>query len=147
MAKLRRGRRPSRTKVSKDYQVFVSHATADKWIARVICEKIEQTGASTFRDDRDIKGGDDIPEQIRRQIIRSKELLLLLTPKSVGRPWILIEAVLAWDRSKRIRIIVVLYHVEFDSIPEIIKTRKAIPLNDFDNYLAELADRLRELKK
>ena len=42
------------------YLVFVSHATADKWIATVLCEKMEETGAKTFRDDRDIGGGDDI---------------------------------------------------------------------------------------
>jgi hypothetical protein len=46
----------------KPYQVFVSHATADKWLAKAICEKFEATGAATFRDDRDIRGGDDIPE-------------------------------------------------------------------------------------
>jgi hypothetical protein len=38
----------------KPYQVFVSHATADKWIAKVICERIDATGATSFRDDRDI---------------------------------------------------------------------------------------------
>jgi hypothetical protein len=53
------------------YLVFISHATADKWIAKVFCEKIEAIGAKTFRDDRDINGGDDLPEQIRRQIIRA----------------------------------------------------------------------------
>ena len=52
---------------SSPYLVFVSHATADKWLATILCEKIEQTGAQTFRDDRDIHGGDDIPEEIRRQ--------------------------------------------------------------------------------
>ena len=69
----------------KPYQVFVSHATADKWIAKILCEKIEGTGATTFRDDRDIEGGDDIPEQIRRQIKQSKEMVVLLTPASVER--------------------------------------------------------------
>jgi hypothetical protein len=39
------------------YLVFISHATADKWIAKVFCEKIEAAGAETFRDDRDINGG------------------------------------------------------------------------------------------
>jgi hypothetical protein len=30
-----------------------------------ICEKIKAAGATTFRDDRDIGGGDDIPEAVR----------------------------------------------------------------------------------
>ena len=27
-------------------KVFISHATADKWLAKMICEKIEGTGAT-----------------------------------------------------------------------------------------------------
>ncbi len=65
----------------KPYQVFVSHATTDKWLATTLCEKIEAAGAATFRDDRDIDGGDDIPERIRSEIKRSRELVVLLTMK------------------------------------------------------------------
>jgi hypothetical protein len=72
----------------KPYQVFVSHATADKWLAKAVCEKIEAAGAATFRDDRDIRGGDDIPEEIRRQIKLSKEIVVLLTPESINRQWV-----------------------------------------------------------
>lgn len=64
MAKLKQTRKRSGTKAEK-YSVFVSHATADKWLAKTLCEKIEETGAATFRDDRDIDGGDDIPDRIR----------------------------------------------------------------------------------
>ncbi len=51
-------------KAKPAYRVFVSHATADKWVARMICEKIEAVGAITFRDDRDIEGGDSIPKSL-----------------------------------------------------------------------------------
>src|SRR5437868_5938888 len=97
----RKRRKSDRRAKSSDrtYQVFVSHATADKWIATVICEKLEAAGAATFRNDRDINGGDDIPDEIRRQIKRSKELLVLLTPKSVGRSWILFETGAVWGWS------------------------------------------------
>ncbi|NLS98000.1 MAG: toll/interleukin-1 receptor domain-containing protein [Planctomycetaceae bacterium] len=93
--------RPSRPR----YQVFVSHATADKWIASTFCEKIDATGASTFRDDRDINGGDDIPESIRSQIKQSRELVVLLTPESVDRPWVLLEVGAAWALRRDYRII------------------------------------------
>ena len=62
---------------AKPYQVFLSHATADKWLATVLCEKIELTNAVCFRDDRDIEGGDDIPENLRKQIKKSQELVVL----------------------------------------------------------------------
>jgi len=93
-----------RKRSAKPYQVFVSHATADKWLATTLCEKIEQAGAATFRDDRDIDGGDDIPERIRAAIKRSRELVVLLTPHSVNRPWVLPEVGAAWGWSKAVRI-------------------------------------------
>lgn len=134
--------RARRSNGNEPYQVFVSHATADKWIARAICEKLEAVGATTFRDDRDIAGGDDIPEEIRRQIKRSEEMVVLLTPKSNGRPWVLLETGAAWGCRKGFRIVVVLYHVDIDPLPDMLKSKKAIPLNDFDDYLAEVAHRV-----
>jgi TIR domain len=129
--------------VGRPYQVFISHATADKWIAKTLCEKIEETGATTFRDDRDIAGGDDIPEEIRRQIKRSKELLVVLTPESVNRPWVILEVGAAWGWSKRVRITMIMCHVSFDPMPDMFKSKKAISLNQIDDYLNELTQRVR----
>jgi hypothetical protein len=100
-------------------------------------------GDEFFRDDRDIGGGDDIPEEIRRQIKQSKEILVLLTPASVERQWVTLEVGAAWGWSKRVRIVVLMYHVSVDPIPGMIKNKKAVPLNDFDHYLNELAHRVR----
>lgn len=122
------------------YQVFVSHATSDKWLATTICEKIEETGATTFRDDRDIQGGDDIPDEIRRQIKQSKEIVVLLTPDSVGRQWVTLEVGAAWGRSQKVRML--MCHVPVDPIPDMIRSKKAIPLNEFNHYLAELRHRV-----
>lgn len=126
------------------YKVFVSHATADKWVARAICEKLDALGATTFRDDRDIKGGDDIPEEIRSEIKRSKELVVILTPVSVNRPWVLLEVGVAWGWSRNTRITAILYHVTADTIPDIIKSKKAIALNDFDTFAGEVAARIKK---
>ncbi|MBN2580340.1 MAG: toll/interleukin-1 receptor domain-containing protein [Pirellulales bacterium] len=127
---------------SAPYQVFISHATADKWIAKVLCEKIEATGAKTFRDDRDINGGDDIPDQIRRQIIRSNEMIVLLTPESVDRLWVHWEVGAAWGRRSNARIVAILCHVSVDTIPNIIGSKKAVSINSFNDYLEALKKRL-----
>jgi hypothetical protein len=105
---LARARRPR-------YQVFVSHATSDKWLARMLCEKIEAIGAKTFRDDRDIDGGDDIPDAVRTAIEKSDEMVVLLTPVSVSRPWVLLEAGAAWQQG--LRIVAVLQHIQIEPIP------------------------------
>ena len=125
------------------HQVFVSHATADKWVATTLCEKIEATGATTFRDDRDIQGGDIIPAEIFAQIKRSREFIVLLTPMSVSRPWVLIE-IGAACQCRGLRITPVMYHVVGpDPIPAMIHQNKGYTLNDFDQYLTELKTRLK----
>jgi hypothetical protein len=139
-----RPKRAAKRSSKPNYQVFISHATADKWIATVFCEKIEAAGASTFRDDRDINGGDDIPEEIRTGIKQSRELVVLLTPESADRPWVLLEVGAAWGWRKNYRIVPVLCHVTVDAIPGIIRGKKAFLLNDFDQYLKELHKRVHE---
>src|SRR3990172_4367525 len=126
----------------REYRVFMSHATADKWIAKVICEKLESVGATAFRDDRDIQAGDNIPDQIRREIKRSHEFLLLLTPASQIRPWVWIELGGAWVSRRSRRIVVVVHQLGFDAIPDISKPTKAVRLDDFDDYLAEVKQRV-----
>ena len=121
MAKKPFTKRAAKRLAKRKYQVFVSHATADKWLATTFCEKIEATGATTFRDDRDINGGDDIPEEIRTQIKRSRELVVLLTPESVDRPWVLLEVGAAWCWRRDYRVVPILCHVTVDGIPDIIK--------------------------
>jgi hypothetical protein len=101
------------------------------------------TGATTFRDDRDIQGGDYIPDAIRRQIKQSREIVVLLTPQSVGRQWVILEVGAAWGWSKRIRILLIMYHVSVDPIPDMIKNKKAISLNDFDQYRDDVSERVR----
>ena len=129
---------------SKPYQVLVSHATADKWLATTICEKIEATGATTFRDDRDIDGGDDIPETIRAEIKRSRELVVLLTPESADRPWVLLEVGAAWGWSKTVRITPIMCHVDVGPIPGMIKSKKAININECPGFLSELKVRVKK---
>ncbi len=109
----------------------------------MLCEKIEQAGATTFRDDRDINGGDDIPERLRAEIKRSKELVVLLTPESYDRPWVLIEVGAAWGGRKNFRIVAILCHVTVEKIPDMLKSKKAFSLNDVGDYLEELAQRVR----
>jgi hypothetical protein len=134
-----------RLKISaKRYQVFVSHATSDKWLAKILCAKIEAVGAKTFRDDRDIDGGDDIPDAVRAAIEKSDEMVVLLTPVSVNRPWVLLEAGAAWQRG--LRIVAVLQHIQVEPIPGMLKAKKVIDLNQFDEYLLELGKRRKAAK-
>jgi hypothetical protein len=91
-------------------------------------------------DDRDIEGGDDIPDVLRDQIGASSEILVLMTPVSVTRTWVLLEIGAAWHAGKRI--IPLCYHVDTDKIPTMLQKMKALALNDFDRYVSELQNRV-----
>jgi hypothetical protein len=108
----------------------VSHATADKWLAVTLCEKI------------DIAGGEIIPDKIFAEIARSRKFIVLLTPASVERPWVLIE-VGAACMCDGLRIIPIMYHVGPDPIPAMIHRNKGFLLNDFGAYISEVSARVK----
>lgn len=127
----------------RTYQVFISHATADKWVATQICEILKTRDVQTFRDDRDINGGEEIPEAIRKAIRQSDEMIVLLTPSSVNRPWVQFEMGAAWGRRDGYRINILLYHTTANDIPQQFNTKKACSLNDFGQVCAEIERRAR----
>jgi hypothetical protein len=135
-----------RKRPNSGYKVFISHASGDKWLAKVNTARIEATGATAFRDDRDIDGGDDIPERIRKEIKSSREMVVLLTPLSVRRPWVLFEVGAAWGWRQNARIVTIRQHIIVDRIPELIKAKKSIDLNEVDAYLGELVKRIKKAK-
>ena len=125
----------------KRHLVFVSHATYDKWIAKVVCEKLEsqEVGASAFRDDRDIDGGDSIPESIMKAIRECSELVVLLTPQSVVRQWVVAEIAMATILGKRV--VPFLYHVKPDEMFALIRDTKAYDLNDLESVRKRVNER------
>jgi hypothetical protein len=125
----------------KPYRVFVSHATADKAMANTICAAIDAIpGATTFRDDRDIAGGENIPQTIRGAIRRSDQLLVLLRPTSIMRPWVILEIGMAYGLGKRI--VPICYNVEMDTI-DLLAMTKAYRFADLEAYLNDLRRRVR----
>lgn len=128
------------------YLVFISHSSKDKWIAHQIARLVEERGegygVKTFLDEKDIEGGDSIPEEIRDSIQKCDELLVLLSPYSVDRPWVLIEIGAAWGQQKRI--VAIIDKISPADMPDVIEQHKAIDLNDFEDYLNQLVARARE---
>lgn len=128
------------------YLVFISHASEDLWVARQmkrqIEERIEKVGGAVFLDESNIQSGDYFVDKIVDAIQRSTELVVLITPESIQKEWVMAEIGAAL--SQRMRIVAVLYKVPFEEMPDLLAQRKAIPLNDFDEYLSELEARVRE---
>ena len=129
----------------RTWLVFISHAGADTWVAKRIAEKIEVCGAKTFLDEAHIAVGEDFEERILHALDQTDELLVLLTPWSLKRPYIWAEIGAAWY--KRIPIVGVLYgltpqelHAQA-GVPTLIKRRDLIDINQLDTYLSQLRER------
>lgn len=124
------------------YHIFFSHATYDKFVAKTVCERVERIGLTTFRDDRDIHGGDDIPEEIVSAIESSHEVVVLFTPQSLSRTWVTLEIGMAL--AFRRRIVPLLYHVEAKELPDVLRLKRGYDVNQLDEFLKELRSRYLE---
>lgn len=137
-----------REAAAKGTLVFVSHGGADTWVARQIERGIRDAGSEAFLDEANIGVGEDFSDTIRASLQRADELLVLLTPWSVRRPWIWVEVGAAFQRG--ILIIGVLYGLSPEelrsdtSIPIFLLERNLINLNDIQRYLDQLQRRVNE---
>jgi hypothetical protein len=133
--------------IKKSYKVFVSHSGDDIWVAEQIARRIEDCGASTFLDRRDIATGDNFKERIRDEIPKCEELLALFTPWSRRRAWVRHEIGLA-DAFRK-RIICVFYKVTIadfdpqDDGPGPLEGLNIIELNNLNTYFQALRKRVR----
>ncbi|MCI0486071.1 MAG: toll/interleukin-1 receptor domain-containing protein [Blastocatellia bacterium] len=125
--------------------IFISHSSKDTWVARQIAREVSLCGATPFLDEADVEVGEDFEEKILGFLEQAHELLVLLTPWALDRPYVWAELGAAWGR--RIHIVGILHGMtptEFQSrpgIPVFIKKRDLLDINDIDLYLQQLKAR------
>lgn len=123
------------------YKVFISHSSIDTWVAKQIARYINDLGAATFLDVEDIDHDDDVDEQILVAAASADELLVLLTPWSKSRPYVLMETGIFWG--SRRRIVSVLHGLGPKKIPEPLQNLKFIDINEIDSYFQRLKKRVK----
>jgi hypothetical protein len=129
----------------RKHMVFVSHSARDTWVARQIAREIKRCGGQAFLDEAEIEIGQDFEEEILQSLEEADELVVLMTPWAIERPYVWAELGTAWYR--RIPIVILLVGMtpaEFQSkpgIPVFVKKRNMVDLNNIDSYLEELTTR------
>ena len=136
-------------KESEDrHLVFISHSSTDTWVARQLARRIGECGARAFLDEAEIDVGADFEEDILEFLEKADELVVLLTPWALERPYVWAELGAAWGH--RIPIVALLHGVtpgELQSrrgVPVLLKKRNFVELNDVDRYFDQLQLRVRE---
>jgi hypothetical protein len=98
-----------------------------------------------FLYEKDIGAGASIPGSIRKSLRECGEFLVLLSRYSLESHWVSIEMGAAWVLGKRI--IAIVDKITPEEMPDIITPYKAVDLNDFDQYLQELFQRVKRRGK
>lgn len=126
-------------------KVFISHSSADRWVAQQIAKNIREHGGQTFLDCEDIESGDDFEEMILSEAESATELLVLFTPSANDRKYIWIEIGMFFSSKKRITGI--LYGITKEAIssdgkiPILLKKINSRDINEIDKYFREIKTR------
>lgn len=130
-----------RTPAHHQYDFFISYAAGDAHIAADIKVALERSGLRCFMAAKSIKVATRWEEEIASAIRASSRLILLLTPRSVRRPWVLMEAGAAWVLGKEL--IPVLNQVRPHRLLEPIRSYQARVVetpSQLDDLLKELRE-------
>ncbi|MBI4248481.1 MAG: toll/interleukin-1 receptor domain-containing protein [Elusimicrobia bacterium] len=125
--------------IPKGIFVFISHATNDKDLAVKISKELESIGIATWRDDKDIIGGDSIPTEISKGLEKATHFAMLYTNKSKDRAWVKTEsetALMLREQSGKPKIIPLL----LDGLrpPTILGNIKGISFEQFEPGITAL---------
>lgn len=88
------------TNDDSEYDIFISYASSDSAIANELRAEIEKHGLTTFMAEKDIPVSSQWKQTIRDALRLSSRVLIVLTPNSVDRPWVLLETGAAWALDK-----------------------------------------------
>jgi nucleotide-binding universal stress UspA family protein len=106
-------------------QVFISYSSKDRDLAAEMKGLIEAPGVSVFLAEMSIPPGELWSDRIRAALRESDAALLLLTPDSVERPWVMAEVGALWALDKPF-VPAVMYAP--DELPEFITRRQCIDI-------------------
>lgn len=125
------------TEPSRRFSVFFSYSTKDRDQGRVICNMLKTSNIPVFFAERELKPGDQFDEEIRKALVDSQQLWVLVTPNSLNSEWVLTEWGAAWSLEKRI--IPILFRCAPEQIPDRLRSRHCIDYSDVQKLVQELS--------
>lgn len=128
------------------YRVFLSHGGEDTYIAQQFFKpKLLASGAEVFVDEGEIIYGEDFRATLLRELAACDELVVLLTPSSVRRPWVFAE--LGAVVLRQVHVVAIRYGVTEEELRElgilsILGTRRLLVPAECDKYVEQLRTRV-----
>jgi serine/threonine protein kinase len=128
--------------VSGKPKAFISHASADKQIARRLALELARIGVDVWLDEWEIKVGESISRKIDDALDECRYLILLLSPTAVKSKWVEKEWRAAfWREMDYGNVVILPTVVTACDIPPLLRDKKYADLStSFDDGLRELID-------
>jgi hypothetical protein len=82
------------------FDMFISYAAGDAALADELRSDLEGNQFRCFMAEKDVQTATEWQDSIREALVGSKRMLVLLTPRSINRPWVLMEIGAAWALGK-----------------------------------------------
>jgi len=130
--------------VKTSHRIFISHASADKGVARQIAMALEKSGVSVWFDEQELLLGNSLANVISDAISSSDYMLVLLSPQSVASRWVQQELSAAYARELDRRDITIIPVLIADcEIPSLLASKQYLDLrHDVDAGVSSLVSRL-----
>ena len=110
----------------------------DQQEASQLYEAIIAAGGKVFLAAKSLKPGDDFAEEIRKALLKSKELWLLVSPNSLRSDWVITEWGAAWALNKKT--VPIIHRCRPEDLPDRIRRLHCI---DFYRFPELIKDRFR----
>jgi hypothetical protein len=117
------------------YDVFLSFSEKDHSLAQSTLQKLEKVGAKVFMAPKSLSPGDDFAEEIRKSLIGSFELWIILSPNSLNSEWVTTEWGAAWVLEKKI--VPILFRCDIPQLPERLRKFHCIDAGALDDAIRE----------
>lgn len=119
--------------------IFISYSSRDREEGMTIAEKAEKRKLLVFLDKKDIEYGAEFGEEIRYNLLRSREICVLITPEALRSEWITTEWGAAWALKKPITPI--LLRCSESQLPDRLRRYQYVDFHKIDNYLDQVVKR------
>ena len=114
--------------------VFISYSSLDKPHAQQLRDSLAENGLKVWFDELEILPGDSLLEKIEQGIKSMDYLIVILTPQSVGSPWVKTELELAFQLQLHSKFQIIPVLLRPCEIPLYLKIRSYADLSSRENY-------------
>ncbi|KAF5433692.1 TIR domain-containing protein [Candidatus Methanophagaceae archaeon] len=117
---------------------FISYNHSDKNLALAIASELEKHSVDHFLDEKSIDYGDDIMDQVSKNLTDSTHMAVIISPGSLKSTWVPYE--IGFARANNLKIVPILQHPAID-LPAYIRNLKYCKdISEFGSYIDGVFD-------